>query len=106
MRILTHLTNEKLTLKPPLGNCEQPVANCNNRAISVCEKLLTATQNQSVFSIPFYAIKVKKSFILLFSQLHCTNKFPTRRVFFTFKRLKVFYLPRTFLNSALPPFTI
>ena len=32
---------------PPGGNCEQPVVNCNNRAISSCVKLLTAVQNQS-----------------------------------------------------------
>lgn len=36
------------TWNPPCGNCEQPVVNCNNRAISVWEKLLTAAQNQSV----------------------------------------------------------
>lgn len=37
----------KLTWKPPCGSWLQPVVNCNNRAISVCEKLLTAAQNQS-----------------------------------------------------------
>lgn len=37
----------KLTWKPPWGSCEQPVVNCRSRAISVCEKLLTAAQNQS-----------------------------------------------------------
>lgn len=86
-----------LTWKPPLGNWLHPVANCNNRAISVCEKLLTATQNQSVSQLREYDEEkwneIKESF--MFYRLTC----------FSFG-CKSFNSPRTFLNSALPPFTI
>lgn len=66
------------SLKPPGGNCEQPVVNCSNLAISSWVKLPTAAQNQPTIllnsaELPLTTWCALKSEILYWPVPHRSN---------------------------------